>query len=452
MGSVASALRRDLAEGAGVDLGVEHRVFDMVVKAMNEYELEQYREHRPSIPRLWVYYLENILCLVELPLHWLYHFLFCLVLAVLLTPYLVFECFCVRTEDRRRQGEEEDCGNLDLCDYCFDFQQLHEPALNSSAPQAVSPPRDDLEVGVAEAVKVDKEEGGLDTATALNSNATAQEYVEPGLYLSIVRLLEHHDYLLKAYGALLWVLMWNLIAPLTSCTCENLVTYLSEEYYFIPLERPPKPPPRLLQRETNDCCDDDCCRYDANGGEDCCDECVYAVFCSCCCDNCCGKTCCRHDLVHCDSYRERYDYRVRSNLPKSLEEEQNEYSSDRASAIGVGRRHPERFVRSLFITFTGLQGLHPAKSCGPLCRNQFDDFSARAQKWHDEMQAKSEKETQKFYQESFGFNSYQELLAHERGPSTGEAITQVASKTTKGIAPRVQKAMTRMTSRKKADV
>ena len=463
MGGIASAIKNDIQQNT-FGTNVERDVFRRVVDAMNEYELEQYYEHRPSIPRLWLYYLQNIMCLIELPLHWLYHLVFCIVTIILLIPFLIFRCFCVRDNDlpngSRDRDEDEDicepCVHVDCCDYCFNFKQLHDTSEDIAPRGLAAPPRDDVEVGVAEAVKLDKGEEGVGVASAVAPIATAQEHVDPGCYLSLLRVLEHHDYLLKAYGAMFFVLTWNLIAPLYSCTCEYMVTYLSEEYYFIPLERPQRP--KVTTSGGGACCggDDDCCKCDesdccARGSSSAVD--MIDIFMCCCpwCDTSCCRTFCVHDLVHCDTYAETYDYRVRQNKPKSERQTEREFLADRASAVGIGRRNPERFVRSLFITFSGLSGFHPAKNCGPMCRSQFEDYSSRAQKWHNEMQEKSKVETKKFFQETFGFDSYEELLAHERGPSTGEAITQATRKVKLGIAPRVQQAMSRV-SKKKADV
>mmetsp|Transcript_11320 Transcript_11320/g.12969 ORF Transcript_11320/g.12969 Transcript_11320/m.12969 type:complete len:471 (-) Transcript_11320:909-2321(-) len=395
--------------------------FREVCDKMNEVESSDFIENLPPRWRFCIYYFQNWGMLFELPLHLIYHCLFFLVFALVSIPFKFFS-FCECDKENKLISQTTPSNGQEV----RNENQGNTAIANSHLS----------ELEAAEANEYDGEK--LDTADAIpvGSTQTAREYLEPGWLNFLQRQTSHHSFLVSVYAAMIPVIIWNIFNP------YELVAFISDAY-FIPFDRPPVPKYRQNRRRRNG--EEDCCPSPSFSTTYMCDDggCFWISLIACACwPFLCISICiedAEHEMVLFAPYKDTYGKRKAQLQAKTDEEYLNEFVRDRDSPLGIARRHPERFIRSLFFSLGGIQCLHASKLCGPCCsccRCCYSTFSGTGQKWENKFQIQSKIKTANFYQDYFSVSSFDELVRErlqERQESSADTNIAVASTRAKQI-------------------
>lgn len=88
----------------------------------------------------------------------------------------------------------------------------------------------------------------------------------------------------------------------------------------------------------------------------------------------------------------------------------------------------ERFIRSIYFSFSGCRSCHPSVPCGPCCQDHccYESLPTRMVRWQEEYNARVTVKTKAFYQKYYQCDSYSEIgvVSSPRDPGSIQLISR----------------------------
>ncbi|GMH73947.1 hypothetical protein TrST_g6635 [Triparma strigata] len=332
--------------------------YEEICSKMDEKDFEAREQLEPNCLALSSYWVQMLICLVESPIHIVYHLavyaVLCVVYSIILLVLAVLDAViysvkefvtcCSRCKDCCCRKGDNDNGEMgsEMVVHSKHQQQ-----------QAQTEGDDDVHnISAAETVEMAAAASGTNHFALFMAPLTCFG----AFFICLGRSMAHHYFFLYHYWLNVGYILQVLIFP---CSVERS-NYLYNDIW-IPLKRPPRPV--FMRVKVGG----------SGGGGDCCD--------------------CNCDCTHCFDQCELSCNRICERIADAL------------SPVGSARRSPMRLTRSMYLGFSLFNPCHPSLVCGPLCdccRSLYNDYDARGTLWEQERDEKQRTLTKDFFRLEYG--------------------------------------------------